>query len=246
MSTASVPAKDVPAASPANTRAPAATIEALEQALAVSDPARRDLVLARMLPAMIANDPQAVARFAERQTDPALRELLLRQLAQLWPAGNADAAVAWSQSLPDAGEREAAITDIALGLAPTNPSRAVALRERYGSGEVPDTTLEVLAQLWAAQDFDAALAWTNAQPSGMQRDRLLQRLAFERAQAGSPAQAAQIANEMLEGKLKSDAIATIAQQWSLRDPDAARAWAAQLPRALQERAAAEINGAAEP
>jgi len=246
--TAPVPRGPGPSARAAATSAPApaASIEALEMELATSDADGRDLVLARMLPDMVVHDPQAIARFAERETDPKLRELLMRQLAQLWAATDGDAALAWSQSLPDAAERDAAVTDIALTTAATDPARAVAMRERYGSSDAPDTTLEVLAQLWAAQDFDAALAWTNAQPSGLQREGLLQRLAFERAQAGSPADAALLANEMLEdGGLKADAIATIAQQWSLRDRDAASAWVAQLPDALRERAAAEINGATE-
>jgi len=228
-------------------REPAPTPEELDRQLQLSPPDARDRVLAALLPSMMAADPQAVARYAELQTDAPLRELLLRQVAQLWGNLAADDAAAWAESLPDADERDAAITDVALGLALTNPARAVELRERLGQGDAPDPALEGLAQQWASQDFHAALAWTEAQPAGVQRDRLMQRLLYVRAENGAPADAARIAAESLVGgKMKEETIATLARQWWSQDPAATGAWIQTLDARSAARARAEIPASGAP
>ncbi|HEY6125921.1 MAG TPA: hypothetical protein VIV63_14815, partial [Steroidobacteraceae bacterium] len=171
---------------------PSVPLVELERQLAASDPADRELVLEAELPAMVAKNPEELARFAELQTDPRLRELLIRQVAQEWAQTDLDRAMAWANSLPDSPERVATLIDLSLTVAQTDPQRAVNMREPQVGNIEPDGVLENLVQQWALQDFDAALAWANARPHNAQRDKLLQRLVYARASAGQPAEAAKL------------------------------------------------------
>jgi hypothetical protein len=188
--------------------------EALEQTLADTDPALRDRLLTERLPALTLRDPARAVRFAELLADTRLRELALLQVAMSWARCDANAAVQWAESLADPSMRDAAITDIALALAETNPARAVALRERFVDGaSIPDNTLVNLAHQWAERDFEAVLAWANAQPPGAQRDQVLQRLVFVRAEAGEFDEAAELARSLIAApRIRAEALAAVAQQ----------------------------------
>lgn len=219
----------------------AAALTDLERALAASDPDRYDLVLAEKLPALIAADPAAAARYAELQTEPRLRELLVRQVAQLWAARDADDAIAWAESLPDSPERQATLIDVSLIVARGDPARAVQWREQSVGNQVADGVLEGLVQQWADRDFDAAIAWTGARPRNAQRDQVLQRLVYVRAAMGEPEAAARLADEAFaDPAKKAEAVATIAHQWALRDLEAATRWAESLEPRLGTRAVQEI------
>jgi len=184
------------------------------------------------LPELVAEDPEAAARFAEMQTEPELRKLTIRQVAQLWGALNAERAVNWARSLPDAAERDSTFIDIANGLSSVDPARGVELREQFVAATRPDSALNNLVQQWAGYDFDAALAWTNARAPGAQRDDLLQRLIYVRAAAGDPAAAARLVTESsLSGEARTAAIASVAQEWTSRDGDAAQQWMQSLDSA---------------
>ena len=192
------------------------SFDTLEQSLDTTDPALRDRVLAERLPGLTQRDPERAARFAELLTDERLRELALLQVAMTWARSDVTAAVHWAESLADP-MRDAAITDISLALAETSPARAVALRERFASNDspVPDNTLVNLAHQWAEQDFDAALAWANAQPPGAQRDQVLERLVFVRAADGEFAEAAELARSLIAAPgIRAEALAAVAQQES--------------------------------
>jgi hypothetical protein len=203
----------------------ALTTAELDGRLAASEPGARDLVLQAALPAMVAKNPDEIARFAELQTDPQLRELLIRQIAQLWAKTDTDRAMAWARSLPDSPERVATLIDVSLAVALTDPPRAISLREPDVGNIEPDGVLDGLVQQWAEKDFDAAFAWTNARPQNAQRGKLLQRLVYVRAAGGAPDAAARLVEEAFEdGALKQEAIAIVAQQWTLADPVAAGAW----------------------
>jgi len=215
--TAAEPQIDPPGIQPAP-RAPAdepTGFEALEQTLADCDPALRDRLLTERLPALTLRDPARAARFAELLADARLRELALLQVAMSWARGDADAAVHWAESLADPVMRDAAVTDIALALAETNPARAVALRQRFADTSMPDNTLVNLAHQWAEQDFEAALAWANAQPAGALRDQVLQRLVFVQAAAGEFTAAAELARSLIAApRIRAEALAAVAQQES--------------------------------
>ncbi|HEU5137702.1 MAG TPA: hypothetical protein VFU13_21345 [Steroidobacteraceae bacterium] len=208
---------------------PAITIAELELRLEASDRDDRNRVLEAALPAMVAQNPEEIARFAELQADPQLRELLVRQVAQLWAKTDAERAMAWVTSLPDSPERVATLIDVSLTVALTDPQRAVSLREPVVGNVEPDGVLESLVQQWAQTDFDAALAWADARPRNAQRDKLLQRLVYVRAANGAPDEAARLADTAFEdGAQKVEAIASVARQWSQTDPAAANAWLAGL------------------
>lgn len=188
-------------------------LEDLELALDEADAGIRDRVLAERLPALTLVDPWRAARFAELLPDARLRELALLQVAMSWARSDPGAAVQWAESLADAQMRDAAITDISLALAETDPARAVALRERFAAGATPaDNTLVNLVHQWAEQDFDAALAWANAQPPGPLHDQVLQRLVFVSAANGDLAAAAELARSSITApRIRAVALAAVAQ-----------------------------------
>ncbi len=163
-----------------------------------------------------------------------------------WARADDAAAVHWAESLTDARMRDAAITDISLAVAERNPAHAVALRERFVDAmglrfdTAADNTLVNLAHQWAVQDFSAALAWANAQPPGVQRDQVLERLVFVRAAEDDLRAAAELAATLGDAGARQSAVASVAQQWQLRDPDAAREWARSLEAGSRARALAEI------
>jgi hypothetical protein len=201
---------------PARSQAPARAGD-LERALAAIDHERR-------VPEA-AQDPEAAARLAELETDPRLRAQAIHQVALLWGALDAERAVNWARSLPDAAERDATLIDIANGLSSVDPARGVELREQFTVTSQRDSALSNLVQQWAGYDFDAALAWTNARAPGAQRDDLLQRLIYVRAAAGDPAAAARLVTESaLTGEAKNSAVASVNQEWELRDATAAQEW----------------------
>lgn len=189
-------------------------VEELELALDQADAGLRDRVLAEQLPALTLLDPKRAARFAELLPDARLRELALLWVAMSWARSDPAAAVLWAESLADAQVRDAAVTDIALALAETDPARAVALRERFAAGPLPaDNTLVNLVHQWAEADFDAALAWANAQPPGTLHDQVMQRLVFARVAAGELTEAAELARSSIEApRIRSVALAAVALQ----------------------------------
>ena len=187
-SDASITARDAVTDSPTagTTRDPVLTIVELERLLDASDRDTLARVLLEVLPPMVAQNPEVIARFAELEADPQLREQLVRQVAQLWAKNDVDRAMAWTTSLPDSPERQAALIDVSLTVAETDPRRAVNLRESEVGNVEPDGVLEAIVQRWAERNFESALAWTNARPASGQRDKLLQRLVYVRAAAGAP------------------------------------------------------------
>jgi hypothetical protein len=219
----------------------------LSRALSEANAGARDLILQKLLPEWVAQNPEAAARFAEMQTDSELRELAIRQVALLWGALDAERAVNWARSLPDATERDATLIDIANGLSSVDPARGVELREAFTAPTQPDSALSNLVQQWASFDFDAALAWTNARAPGAQRDELMQRLVYVRAAAGDPAAAARLVTESsLAGEARTAAIASVAQEWAQRDNTAALEWLRSLDRDSTEGAIAELSADSHP
>ena len=233
-----------PAAGLASIKMPAAappSIAELNRQLADTDPGARDLLLQESLPALFAQDPQAAARFAELQSDPALRELAIRQVALLWGASDPVRAVNWARSLTEERERDATITDIANGLSSVDPAGSVQLREQFAGQAKADSALSNLVQQWAGVDFDAALAWTEARAPGAQRDDLLQRLVYVRAASGDLTAAARLVNDAaLAGDAKTAAVATVAQEWALRNPAAANEWLQTLEPDSSRAAMADL------
>jgi hypothetical protein len=243
------PLPDAASGNPGRPAAPASAVGAqaptlidLETALEAADPGKQDLVIAQLLPALIASNPAAAGRFAELQEDHYLRETSRRLVAQRWALMDAEAALAWAASLGDPRERDETIADIALAVAQEDPRRAIALRERYAVAGARDAAVIGLAEQWAMKDFSAALAWTQQQGDPQLRTDLLQRLAFVQAENGQHHAAAQLASEMItDERARLEALAMVAAHWAYRDLPAARAWARTLEGPTRIRVEQEIN-----
>jgi hypothetical protein len=235
------PALPAPSAA-STTGAHTPTLAELENALESAEPGKQDLVIAQLLPALIAGNPAAAGRFAELQEDHYLRETSLRLVAQRWALMDAEAALAWAASLGDPRERDGSIADIALAVAQEDPRRAIALRERYAVAGARDATMVGLAEQWAIKDFSAALAWTQQQGDPQLRTDLLQRLAFVQAENGQHLAAAELAGDMIvDQRARLEALAMVAAHWAYRDLPAARAWARTLEGPTRIRMEQEIN-----
>ena len=205
-----VPAAAATAALNANLPQPALSLDELQRRLAGSDSGSRELVLRETLPALVAGDPEAIARYAELESDTQVREQLIRQVAQLWARTDADRAMAWVTSLPESPERQATLIDVSLTVAETDAPRAATLRDSVVGNIEPDGVLEAIVQRWAERDFDGALAWVEARPRNLQHDKLLQRLVYVRASGGAVAEAARMVDASFDdGASKTEAAAIV-------------------------------------
>lgn len=184
----------------------------LQQRLAGNDHDSRDLVLREELPAIVAQHPDEIARYAELEADAQLREQLIRQVAQIWARNDPDRAIAWVTTLPESPERQATLIDVSLTVAETDAPRAAALREATVGNIEPDGVLNAIVQRWAERDFYGALAWVEARPRNAQHDKLLQRLVYVRAAAGAPGDAARMVEQSFsDGASKAEAAAIVKQ-----------------------------------
>lgn len=218
----------------------ALTSESVEQVLAEAPHERRDLVLSELLAHLVSSDAPAAARIAEREEDSYMREAALRVVAQSWARSDPVAAINWAASLGDQDERDAALANAALELAISQPQLALQALGRRSAPPSPDSTLAGVVQQWASTNFTAAYAWVEAQPSGPDRDAVLARLVFARAEQ-HPADAARIANIAFSADAsRLDAIASIALRWGAQDPMAVREWALALDTEAQRRVRTEF------
>jgi hypothetical protein len=219
---------------------PTITSDAVERALAEAPHERRDLLLSELLARLVRHDAPAAARIAERQEAGYLREVALRAVAQSWTRQDSAAALNWAASLADQDERDAALANSALELAVNLPQLALQTLGLRSTQRFPDSALEGVVQQWATNDFRAACDWTDAQPPGRDRDALLMRLVFARAEQ-DPADAARIATTLFsDDAQRGEAISTVALRWGARDPMAVREWAFALDAEAQRRVRAEL------
>jgi hypothetical protein len=226
--------------SPAPARRERTDPDTLEESLANADPRSRDLVLEKSLPELVDEDAQAAARLAERQRDPYLREIAERIVSARWAHIAPEDASQWAASLANETDRDQAIEHVALELASSDPQGSLKLLERRSRGTQPDAATAGVIASWAGVDFDAALAWVEAQPQSQGLNEVLQRLVLLRANT-DPAAATRVADRMVgdEGA-RNEVFASIAQVWASRDPDGARIWAASLQPSIRRRVEGEL------
>jgi hypothetical protein len=142
--------------------------------------------------------------------------------------------------IADARERRDVLTSACLTWADFDPADALRMARTLGLDRTEDAVLDDIVQKWATTDFHAALAWTNREPSGELRDRLLTRLVFIRSQT-EPNEAAVLAVMRISpGPTQVEAIISVLHQWALRDLAPARTWAERLPVEMRERALTEL------
>ena len=211
-------------------------------ALGSDDPIRHDLAFRELIPALITQDAEAAGYLAATWPPGPIRAELLRCVSQEWCKRDPIAAIEWAAGLTDYGERMSTLQDGCVQISQSNPAEAIALATRFNSD---DGTLESIAQLWARTDIAAALEWTRRQSPGEQRDRLMARIAFVKAET-LPADAAQlVSNEIAPGQAQDEAFMSVLHQWGLVDQAGAADWLARVAdRSLRERAINELVGLA--
>jgi hypothetical protein len=183
----------------------------------------------QLVPELIATDPAAMKRLVANYPAGVIREQLLRHTAHAWSALDLQGAIAWAKEVNEDGERFVAATEIVSQVGQSDPGHAIEVSDVFGIGR-NDGTVEHIAQLWATQNLQAALDWTEAQPSGPERDQILARIVTVEAER-SPADAADtVLQQMTPGPAQTNAVAPIIREWSVRDTAAASAWIQDLPQ----------------
>lgn len=143
-----------------------------------------------------------------------------------------------------ADERENVLVAACLRWAEIDPADALRIARVLSLDQVSNAVCEDIIQKWAVRDFSSAVAWADNESAGEQRDHLMARLAYVRAQT-QPAVAAKFVVEQIPaGALQTEAGISVLHQWALRDFDAAVAWAHSFPGELQDRGREELAGIA--
>lgn len=200
----------------------------------------RDRVFNQLLPELIATNAADAARLAEEWEPGPLREELLRQVTRQWTAVDFTGAMTWLAGLASRRDRQDAAESGVAEIARTDPAGAIEVSQIFQVG-TGDGSIEHLAQIWTEESPQEAVDWILGRPAGPQRDRLLARIAFVRAQS-DPAEAATLAVDFMNpGIVRDEAIAAVSRQWAVRDPAAATAWVERFPSGpLRARGLAEV------
>ena len=199
-------------------------------------------VFEKRLPALIDLDPAAAAALlAKIDTGPFRDEYVLR-LAQFWAARDSKAALQWASRLEDQSERMSTLQNVCLEIAQSDPEAAIRTIENLALTDYK-TSLDSMAQLWAARDISAATAWAQGRPEGEQRDGLLSRVAYVMAEQNPREAAALVVNGIAPGEIQTEAAVSIVHRWALQDWNSAREWVNAFPQGpLRDRAQHEIAG----
>ncbi|HTL67013.1 MAG TPA: hypothetical protein VL200_05080 [Lacunisphaera sp.] len=198
-------------------------------------------VFDQLWPELVSTDARAAAKLAGQWPPGPLRMELIRRLARLWSASDIGAAVAWLADLDGRPEQREAVRAMAAELGRTDSAGAIELSQYFGVG-YEDGSLEHLVQLWTEESPRDAVAWITSRPAGPERDLLLARIAWVRAQSDPAEAVALVTAYMPPGTARDEALAAVARQWAVRDQGAALAWAGRLPSGpLRARSFAAIQ-----
>lgn len=201
----------------------------------------RDRVFNELLPQLIAESPLHAGWLAEEWPAGPLREELLREVTRRWLAKDFAGAMTWLANLETQRDQRNAAESAVAQLAKNDPAGAVEVSQLFQIG-ADDGRLKHLVQLWTEESPDEAVEWILHRPAGPQRDQLLSRVVFVRAQS-DPNEAATLAlHSISAGPIQEEAVAAVSRQWAVRDPIAAAAWIDGFPPGpLRERGTTEIE-----
>lgn len=195
-----------------------------------------------LLGALVELDAPAAAALLSRIEPGPLRDEYLLRLAQFWTARDWNAALKWASALEDQSERMSALQNVCLEMAQSDPEAAIRTIENLALTDYK-TSLDSMAQLWAARDISAATAWAQGRPEGEQRDGLLSRVAYVMAEQNPREAAALVVNGIAPGEIQTEAAVSIVHRWALQDWNSAREWVNAFPQGpLRDRAQHEIAG----
>jgi hypothetical protein len=127
-------------------------ITALTLALELPSGRARDDLITHAAAEWAANDPQAASEWAKQISENSLRDHVLAVVATAWgesdPVAAANLAVS---SLPAGRSQEDALIGILQRWVQNEPTAAAAWVERFPIGELRQTAVETLAQLWPSE-----------------------------------------------------------------------------------------------
>lgn len=145
-----------------------------------------------------------------------------------------------AERIEDANLRRNFLTEACVRWSEFDPADALRIVHELGLDDVASGVFEDILQKWAEASFDDALAWARRESAGEQRDRVMTRLAFLRAETRPENAARLVAAEIPAGPTRDEAGIAVLHQWALRDLAAATRWADRFPPELQERAHREL------
>jgi hypothetical protein len=200
----------------------------------IADTLRRDGDGARnrvandLLPALIAIDAASAGRLGQSWESGAQRAWLLREVARLWSAADCAAAIKWVAGLENRHDQQITGETVVAQIAQLDPAGALTAAQLFQVG-VDDGSQEHIAQIWTEASPVEAVDWITNRPASAQRDRLISRMAYVRAQS-DPVEAANLVSKFISaGAVRDEAILSVSRQWAERDPNAATLWVQQLP-----------------
>lgn len=156
-------------------------------------------------------------------------------------------ALDWLETSPDSPQRVAVAEIVCPQLAQTNAVAAVKLAEKClnDTNDAAQHLLGTMAQIWAAQDIQAATDWALAKPGGQLRDLLLQHITSAESKTDPFEAARLVAEQMSPGQFQNEAAVAVVYQWAQRDAAAALAWSESfLAGHLRDRVIKEVENVA--
>jgi len=173
-------------------------------------------------------DPQKALAFVDSLSNSSHRLAIIGSIVYGWAETDTLAAVAWTQQLPTGALKTAALHAVASSFAARDPAAAAAYFLGLPADSERDALLTAVAKTWTMQDVNAARAWARTLPEDTTRMQVMQTIASVEANGDLQAFADNL-SQTPDGLEKDLRVNTLAVQWAYQDPQAASAWAAQLP-----------------
>ncbi len=201
----------------------------------------RDHAFNNLLPQLIAQSPLDAGSLAEEWPAGPLREELFREVTRRWLTKDFAGAMTWLANLENQRDKRNAAESAVAQVAQNDPAGAVEVSQLFQIG-TDDGSLKHLVQLWTEESPHEAVEWILSRSAGSQRDQLLSRIVFVRAQS-DPVEAAALAlHSIPAGPIQEEAVAAVSRQWAVRDTAAAEAWIDGFPPGpLRTRGMTEIE-----
>lgn len=211
---------------------------ALAETQSISDPRRRNQMIASIASSMAQVDPQAAAEMIAQITDPRNRTNIIGQVAAQWALSDIDSALNWIASL-DASEQQRAYQSVGQNLVHNDPDKAAELLARMPVGSTGGLEMQIAQAMARTQGVTNALAFAE-QFKGRPEYSNIQ-LVIVNAAADTDTEAAmRLAARMNDVENRDRAYATIIGREANSDPQQALRWLSSI-NSEQQRAAASAQ-----
>lgn len=212
----------------------------LEAARALGDPQQRGIEFGRGLREWLALDPDAALAYVKGLPRLSPEYTIGQRLAVLARAQrDPEAAVRLAAELATTREQQLIFSELFAQFVADVPSTALRRLAAVPAGTARENAVRALAEGWARNDFNAALAWART-VTGPEREVALQ-AALSELLPSDPLRAIQLAQETLQGGGFDRLMAQAVHELITTDPTAAAALVPHLPGGeAQTLAAAEV------